>query len=170
MVRYGDGLAREVDSSGIHVVSAPVALLRDLHIVDTPGTNAINRAHERLTVDFVPRADLVLFVTSADRPFTETERLFLESIRNLGKKIVLVVNKIDIFENERDLAEVVQFVSESSMRLLDIVPEVFFGQRAAAVLPAPRERPAGLTAFQWLIYLTYCRRREILAPDSLPNW
>ncbi len=125
LVRYGDGLAREVDSSGIHVVSAPVALLRDLHIVDTPGTNAINRAHERLTVDFVPRADLVLFVTSADRPFTETERLFLESIRNWGKKIVLVVNKIDIFENERDLAEVVQFVSESSMRLLGIVPDVF---------------------------------------------
>jgi GTPase Era involved in 16S rRNA processing len=63
-----------------------------------PGTNAINRAHERLTVDFVPRADLVLFVTSADRPFTETERLFLESIRNLCKKIVLVFNKIDIYE------------------------------------------------------------------------
>ena len=121
-------------------------------------------------MDFVQRADLVLFVTSADRPVTETERLCLESIRNWGKKIVLVVNKIDIFENERDLAEVVQFVSESSMRLLGIVPEVFFGQRAAAVLPAPRERPAGLTAFQWLIYLTYCRRGEILAPDSLPNW
>jgi small GTP-binding protein len=125
LVRYGDRLAREVDSSGIHVVSAPVALLRELHIVDTPGTNAIHRAHERLTVDFVPRADLVLFVTSADRPFTETERLFLESIRNWGKKILLVVNKIDIFENERDLTEVVQFISESSMRLLGVVPEVF---------------------------------------------
>jgi len=27
---------------------------------------------EELTRDFVPRADLVLFVTSADRPFSET--------------------------------------------------------------------------------------------------
>jgi hypothetical protein len=26
----------------------------------------------------VPRADLVVFVTSADRPFTESERAFLE--------------------------------------------------------------------------------------------
>ena len=45
----------------------------------------------------MPRADLVLFVTSADRPFTETERAFLETIRDWGKKIVIVVNKIDIF-------------------------------------------------------------------------
>ena len=86
LVRYGDGLAREVDSSGIHVVGAPVALLRDLHIVDTPGTNAINRAHERLTVDFVPRADLVLFVASADRPFTETERLFSRAFETAARR------------------------------------------------------------------------------------
>ena len=125
LVRYGDVLAREVDASGMHVLTAPTPLLRELHIVDTPGTNAINRTHERLTLDFVPRADLVLFVTSADRPFTESERVFLESIRNWGKKILLVINKVDIFETERDLAEVVQFVKESSLRLLGVVPEVF---------------------------------------------
>lgn len=73
LVKYGEHVANDVDKSGIAVVTAPVELLRDLHIVDTPGTNAIHRAHERLTIDFVPRADLVLFVTSADRPFTETE-------------------------------------------------------------------------------------------------
>ena len=78
-------------------MKAPVALLRDLQIVDTPGTNAIVREHERLTADFVPRADLVLFVTSADRPFTESERVFMESIRDWGKKIVIVLNKVDIF-------------------------------------------------------------------------
>ena len=61
-------------------------LLRDIHIVDTPGTNAIIREHERITAEFVPRSDLVLFVTSADRPFTETERAFLEQIRGWGKK------------------------------------------------------------------------------------
>ena len=70
------------------MITAPAELLRDVHIVDTPGTNAIIREHEQLTADFVPRADLVLFVTSADRPFTETERAFLETIRGWGKKIV----------------------------------------------------------------------------------
>ena len=65
------------------------------------------REHERLTTDFVPRADLVLFVTSADRPFTETERAFLETIRGWGKKIVIVINKVDIFERPADVEEVV---------------------------------------------------------------
>ena len=87
-------------------MTAPADLLRDVHIVDTPGTNAIIREHEQLTAEFVPRADLVLFVTSADRPFTETERAFLETIRDWGKKIVIVINKVDIFERRAELDEV----------------------------------------------------------------
>ena len=82
VLRYGDAVTAATDPGGVRVVTAPVPLLRELHIVDTPGTNAIIREHEQLTADFLPRADLVLFVTSADRPFTETERAFLEVIRN----------------------------------------------------------------------------------------
>jgi tRNA U34 5-carboxymethylaminomethyl modifying GTPase MnmE/TrmE len=107
------------------VVSAPVDLLRDVHIVDTPGTNAIFREHEQLTTEFVPRADLVLFVTSADRPFTETERAFLEGIRDWGKKIVIVVNKADILDTPAELDQVIDFVTDSARRLLGIAPEVF---------------------------------------------
>jgi hypothetical protein len=44
--------------------------LREVAIVDTLGTNAIIRHHEELSRGFVPRSDLVLFVTSTDRPFT----------------------------------------------------------------------------------------------------
>ena len=42
--------------------------------MDTPGTNAIIRHHEELSRGFVPRSDLVLFVTSTERPLTESER------------------------------------------------------------------------------------------------
>ena len=38
------------------------------------GTNAVIQRHQEITEHFVPRSDLVLFVTSADRPFTESER------------------------------------------------------------------------------------------------
>jgi predicted GTPase len=86
VLRHGEATSTAIDDRGMQVVSAPAELLRDLHIVDTPGTNAIIREHERLTAEFVPRSDLVLFVTSADRPFTETERAFLEAIRDWGKK------------------------------------------------------------------------------------
>src|SRR5947209_16814732 len=106
--RFDPEAARESPEPALEVVSAPVELLKDINIVDTPGTNAIHREHEAITREFVPRSDLVLFVTSADRPFTESERAFLEGIRDWGKKIVVVINKIDILETEEDVARVVE--------------------------------------------------------------
>ena len=125
LIRYGTTRASGHDDRGALVLSAPVELLRDLQIVDTPGTNALNREHERLTREFVPRADLVLFVTSADRPFTESERAFLETIRDWGKKIVIVVNKVDILESQDQLSQVLAFVDQAAGRLLDVTPERF---------------------------------------------
>lgn len=40
------------------------AFLRNLAIVDTPGTNALIERHEKLTQEIIPRSDLILFVTS----------------------------------------------------------------------------------------------------------
>jgi small GTP-binding protein len=125
LVRYGEVAGAELDAMGARVVTAPVEILRDLHIVDTPGTNAIHREHERLTREFVPRADLVLFVTSADRPFTETERAFLDAIRDWGKKIVVVVNKVDIFASNDELSQVLGFVRDAARGLLETDVDVY---------------------------------------------
>lgn len=125
LVRYGDHASAETLASGVRVISAPVDFLHDIHIVDTPGTNAIIREHEQLTTDYVPRSDFVLFVTSADRPFTETERAFIADIREWGKKIVLVVNKIDIFGSETELEQVLAFVRDGASRVLGLTPDVF---------------------------------------------
>ena len=112
---------------GVTPTTAQVTPIRidDINIVDTPGTNAIIREHEQITSEFVPRADLVLFVTSADRPFTETERLFLERIRDWGKKVVVVINKIDILAGEKELGEVRAYVADNARRLLGVTPEIF---------------------------------------------
>ena len=125
VLQYGDTAGAYTDDRGLHVIKAPIPLLRDLHIVDTPGTNAIQREHERLTTDFVPRSDLVLFLTSADRPFTESERIFLASIREWGKKIVFVVNKADTFATRADQDEVLAFVRDHARALLSESADVF---------------------------------------------
>ena len=125
LIRYGAAVASGADEAGTLVVTAPVELLRDLQIVDTPGTNAIQRDHERLTREFVPRADLVLFVTSADRPFTESERTFLGTIRDWGKKIVILVNKADIFETEAELSQVLAFVDQAAAQGLGVTVQRF---------------------------------------------
>ena len=125
VIRHGPPAGVAAIDGGIRQVTAPVEMLKDIRIVDTPGTNAILREHERLTTEFVPRADFVLFVTSADRPFTETERAFIESIRAWGKKIVLVVNKVDIFERESELEQVLTFVADSAQAVLGTRPPIF---------------------------------------------
>jgi len=122
---YGPARERRAGPEGLEVVTAPVELLREIHVVDTPGTNAVVREHEVLTREFVPRSDLVLFVTSSDRPFTESERSFLESIREWGKKIVFVVNKKDILAGPAELKEVAEFVAAGAQKLTGVRPEVF---------------------------------------------
>ncbi len=125
LVRFGETVSEQIVDEGFAIVTHPLPLLKELNIVDSPGTNAINRQHERLTNEFVPRSDLVLFVTSADRPLTESERLFLEKILAWGKKIVIVINKSDILEDEQSRQEVESFVRENTARILNAQPEVF---------------------------------------------
>jgi small GTP-binding protein len=125
VLQYGDRHDRQVREANLHVITAPAEILREIHIVDTPGTNAIIREHEVITSEFVPRSDLVLFVTSADRPFTETERAFLEQVRGWGKKIVIVINKIDILETDAQVEEVRGFVADSARKLLGFSPDIF---------------------------------------------
>lgn len=125
LVKYGDDISQSVGASGIAVLTYPLDLLREINFVDTPGTNAVIREHEELTRNYIPRSDLVLFVTSADRPFTESERQFLNHIREWGKKIVFVINKRDILTNENELREVTNFVAENATRLLGAPPEIF---------------------------------------------
>ena len=125
LLRFGTEPAVTMQGDGVIVREYPATFLDDITIVDTPGTNAIIREHEQLTQQFVPRSDLVLFVTSADRPFTESERGFMESIRDWGKKIVVVINKVDLLRDEAGVAEVTQFVSENIERLLGLSPEIF---------------------------------------------
>jgi len=125
VLRFGDIQERRVESENLHTLTAPVELLAELNIVDTPGTNAIIRQHETITQQFVPRSDLVLFVTSADRPFTESERAFLEKIRDWGKKVLIVLNKIDLFQSRAEMDQVIAFISDNAKVLLGITPEIF---------------------------------------------
>lgn len=126
LLKYGKEVTSQAIESGVWVHTAPVELLRNINIVDTPGTNAIVREHEALTAEFIPRSDLVLFVTSADRPFTHSERNFLDDIKGWGKKIVLVINKIDILaESPDDTQKVIDFVREAAVQLIGNQPTVF---------------------------------------------
>lgn len=125
IMRYGEKSEQRRRAHALLELHYPADFLQDISIVDTPGTNAIEREHERLTEEFIPRSDLILFVTSVDRPFTESERAFLERIRTWGKKVLIVLNKIDMLQTAQGLAEVESFVRENCRHLLGFQPEIF---------------------------------------------
>jgi small GTP-binding protein len=151
LVKWGEQAAEQIVDESFAVFTHPLPLLKELNIVDTPGTNAIIRQHERLTNEFVPRSDLVLFITSADHPLTESERQFLERILTWGKKVVFVMNKLDIFEDDAALQEVSDFILKHGATILGDQPQLFpvsakLAQRALAESdPAERARLRGLS-------------------------
>ena len=125
LLKYGPEPGESMLPDGVIVRTYPTEFLEEITVVDTPGTNAIIREHEELTQSFVPRSDLVLFVTSADRPFTESEREFMAEIQEWGKKIVVILNKVDLLRDDDAVNEVMTFVRESIQRLLGFTPEIF---------------------------------------------
>ena len=125
LIKYDENAQQIPSDKGLWIQTAPVEILQKISIVDTPGTNAILREHEALTAEFIPRSDLVLFITSADRPFTESERTFLAQIRDWGKKIVLVVNKIDILGEAAEREQVIAFVKDAANNLVGEISAVF---------------------------------------------
>ena len=110
----------------------PLPLLQDLTLVDTPGTNAVLRDHTVTTLRLLPAADLILFVTSADRPFPESERALLESMAayNDRQSILVVINKMDVLNDAggdygaEEKQRVVEFVSNHAATLLGARPTV----------------------------------------------
>ena len=137
IVRYGQQNVQHQIEQNILEIENTAEFLRDISIVDTPGVNAVLREHERLTEEFVPRSDLILFITSVDRPFTQSERMFMERIRTWGKKVVVILNKIDMLRTPAALEEVLTFVRDNCKNLLGFQPEIFpvsalLAQRALA--------------------------------------
>ncbi|KAH9729875.1 putative transmembrane GTPase FZO-like [Citrus sinensis] len=121
---------------GQYICYLPSPILKEMIIVDTPGTNVILQRQQRLTEEFVPRADLVLFVISADRPLTESEVVFLRYTQQWKKKVVFVLNKSDLYQNAFELEEAISFVKENTMKLLNIENVTIYPVSARSTLEA----------------------------------
>jgi small GTP-binding protein len=127
ILRYGDAGPPESIGDHIQLYHYPLDVLKDLDIVDTPGTNSIERMEEAITREFVPRADLVLFVTSLLQPLTASELDFLTHIREWGKKVVFVVNGIDRRNTDDQLDRVREYLTrEVTTRLGASDPSLYF--------------------------------------------
>jgi small GTP-binding protein len=127
ILSYGEAGPPELIGDNMYLYHYPLDVLRDLDIVDTPGTNSIERMEEALTREFVPRADLVLFVTSLLQPLTASELDFLAHIREWGKKVVFIVNGVDRRNSDEQIDRVRAYLTqEVQARLGAANPTLYF--------------------------------------------
>jgi len=124
VLRHGEETSQRRISDFVVEQFYPVEMLRNITLVDTPGTNSIVQRHQEITEDYIPRADLVLFVTSIDRPLSESERRFLEYIREWGKKVVFVLNKIDT-KTDDEVAQVVDYLKTNTRAIFGFDPVIY---------------------------------------------
>ncbi len=151
ILRYGEQGPPETIGENVQLYHYPLEVLRDLDIVDTPGTNSIERMEEEITRQFVPRADLILFVTSLLQPLTASELDFLAHIREWGKKVVFIVNGVDRRNSDEQLDRVREYLTrETTNRLGGSAPTIYFisalqalKARMAARQSSPGASPLG---------------------------
>src|SRR5580698_10245911 len=95
-----------------------IDFLKDFNIVDTPGTNTIVANHQDITENFVPMADLIVFVFSVTNPWGGSAWDFLRLIGHQWKKnIVFVIQQSDL----RDPDEVAAIAKHLDQTILQIL-------------------------------------------------
>ena len=99
--------------------------MKEIAIVDTPGTNAIVEHHQEITERFVPASDLIVFVFEAKNPYRQSAWDFFDFIHSdWRKKIVFILQQKDLL-NESDLAVNINGVKEYAAKKGITEPIVF---------------------------------------------
>lgn len=140
VVRYSETARRVpvVHANSVREWAHPNSLAPGVALVDTPGTGSVFKRHEETAKAFLHRADLVLFVLSAKRALAETERLYLDLARSYGKKVILVINQVDLL-SAQDRLEVKRFVEQQVDELLSFRPLIFLVSAKEALTKGPGE-------------------------------
>jgi GTPase Era involved in 16S rRNA processing len=78
-------------------ITQPIDILKDIAIVDTPGTNTIVDHHQEITERFIPHSDLIVFVFESKNPYRQSAWEFFDYINEeWHKKIIFVLQQKDL--------------------------------------------------------------------------
>ncbi|MEY2538928.1 MAG: hypothetical protein QOG67_2668 [Verrucomicrobiota bacterium] len=123
--RYGATEKQVEVSPKLAEYHLPIDFLRNFNIVDTPGINTMIAEHQTITENFVPRADVVLFVFSIVNPWTQSAWDFLKLVQKKWlKNVVFVLQQADL----RDIAEIEvirRHLEETALQRLGINLPIF---------------------------------------------
>jgi len=132
--RYGSEEKSTEVSSKLTERYLPIPFLRDFNVVDTPGTNTMVKEHQMVAEDFMPRADIVLFVFSVANPWTQSNWEFLDFLQKTWlKNVIFVLQQIDLRE-PTEIDVIHRHLQDTAMRRLGFVPPIFAVSARKALL------------------------------------
>ena len=132
--RYGAEEKQIVVSPKLTERYLPIGFLRDFNVVDTPGTNTMVDEHQTITENFVPRADLVLFVFSVVNPWSQSAWDLLKFVQKKWlKNVVFVLQQADLRE-PTEIEVIRRHLSDTAMQKLGFAPPIFSVSARKALL------------------------------------
>lgn len=98
LIQYVGADGKYISITKAVTIYYPKDYLKGVEIVDTPGFNDPIVSREERTKDFLKRADVVLMMLYAGRPFDATDRdIIFKNVRQCGiGKVLIGINKYDI--------------------------------------------------------------------------
>ncbi len=122
---YSDEPFEREITDQVKEIGRPLPILKDIAIVDTPGTNSIIERHQAVTEEFIPQCDLALFVFPALNPYSRTSwELFSLVHGDWRKKIVFILQQADR-ASEEELAANIAGVAKHASELGVEEPKIF---------------------------------------------
>ncbi len=124
-ILYGETEETLVVNPYLKKILLPVEILKEIAIVDTPGTNTIIEHHQQITESFIPASDLIVFVFEAKNPYRQSAWDFFNFIHaDWHKKIIFILQQKDLM-NADDLAINMQGVMDYAEKKGIKNPQVF---------------------------------------------
>jgi len=98
---FGEHEFVETINTYLKKVYLPVDILKEIAIVDTPGTNTIVAHHQEITERFIPYSDLIVFVFEAKNPYRQSSWEFFDYINvEWHRKIIFVLQQKDLLPED----------------------------------------------------------------------
>ncbi|TDQ42787.1 dynamin family protein [Aureibacillus halotolerans] len=114
------------DVESVELRHPDVRLESGCTLLDTPGVDSVDEAHQRATEEGMYLADMVVYCMDCNHVQSDVNVQFLQSIKALGKPIVLVVTQMDKLLDTEIEIEQFRRDTETAFKQYDIPTEHLF--------------------------------------------
>lgn len=123
--RYGRKNSDKEVTPLIEECYRPIPFLKQFNLMDTPGTNAGDKAHQSVTEKFLPSADLIFWIVPVGNPWGASLWDFVSQQNDrILKKSVIVLQQSDL-KDANDLEIILGHVRDLAVQRLGRVPPIF---------------------------------------------